>query len=665
MGVIFGNHTPPILYISPEPQAFPRSIRIVINPASKPRRTSQGGISNAQYPSVHNYPIYVYTKETTINHPTYNPSTISTLRRLFPYLKSQWPWLAIGLVSSLSLSLLWMLPPFVVSVLIDKAIPNQDAGLLVRLTLAVLGAGALIIVFGIVESYCLERATNGVTRDVRIALFNAIQSQSYRFFVHNDRGTVNSRVWNDVSEVQWVVRDALVDIASSVLLIAVTLVFMFLWNWELSLLILGFLPLIFGIGFIVSRWRERLAHGVTQWYDENSSFISDRLDIDGSILLNGVGYDKTTDSRRFSEITSKLHSLWAREGMANASMSTVGAVLPLIGSGIIYLYGGLGVMDGSLTLGVLIAFMALWVRTVGPLAFLASFQAEFAAKGVHLRRIFEWVDLEPEVRDSINAEELESVGGHISLKNATVKYDAGSPVISGLSLEFQPGKMTAIVGKSGAGKTTLSHLILRLYDPTTGTVEIDGQDLRSIKLSSLRQHMSLVPQDSAVFNTTVKENLLIARPHGTENEMVNACKAAQLHDLLVSLPNGYETVVGQFGYRLSGGERQRLAIARVILKQPSVVILDEPTSSLDSITERAIKDALESTLLQNATTIVIAHRLSTILNADSVIVLDEGKLVDSGSHEVFLVRCDLYKRLYDEQFAPQTAHSASHSTSQR
>ena len=665
MGVIFGNHAPPILYISPEPQAFPRSIRIVINPASKPRRTSQGGISNAQYPSVHNYPIYVYTKETTINHPTYNPSTISTLRRLFPYLKSQWPWLAIGLVSSLSLSLLWMLPPFVISVLIDKAIPNQDADLLIRLTLAVLGAGALIIVFGIVESYCLERASNGVTRDVRIALFNAIQSQSYRFFVHNDRGTVNSRVWNDVSEVQWVVRDALVDIASSVLLIAVTLVFMFLWNWELSLLILGFLPLIFGIGFIVSRWRERLAHGVTQWYDENSSFISDRLDIDGSILLNGVGYDKTTDSRRFSEITSKLHSIWAREGMASASMSTVGAVLPLIGSAIIYLYGGLGVMDGSLTLGVLIAFMALWARTVGPLAFLASFQAAFAAKGVHLRRIFEWVDLEPEVRDSINAEELESVGGHISLKNATVKYDAGSPVISGLSLEFQPGKMAAIVGKSGAGKTTLSHLILRLYDPTTGTVEIDGQDLRSIKLSSLRQHMSLVPQDSAVFNTTVKENLLIARPHATENEMVNACKAAQLHDLLVSLPNGYETVVGQFGYRLSGGERQRLAIARVILKQPSVVILDEPTSSLDSITERAIKDALESTLLQNATTIVIAHRLSTILNADSVIVLDEGKLVDSGSHEVLLVRCDLYKRLYDEQFAPQTAHSASHSTSQR
>ena len=196
-------------------------------------------------------------------------------------------------------------------------------------------------------------------------------------------------------------------------------------------------------------------------------------------------------------------------------------------------------------------------------------------------------------------------------------------------------------------------------------MEVDGHDLRSIKLSSLRQHLSLVPQDSAVFNTSVRENLLTASPGASESEMMNACKAAQLHDFLVGLPEGYDTVVGEFGYRFSGGERQRLAIARVILKQPSVVILDEPTSSLDSITERAIKDALDSTLLQNATTIIIAHRLSTILNADSIIVLDEGKLVDSGSHQELLARCDLYKRLYDEQFAPQTAHSASHSTGQR
>jgi len=214
--------------------------------------------------------------------------------------------------------------------------------------------------------------------------------------------------------------------------------------------------------------------------------------------------------------------------------------------------------------------------------------------------------------------------------------------------------MTAIVGRSGAGKTTLTHLILRFYDPTSGKIEIDGYDLRSVKLSSLRRHFSLVPQDSAVFNTSVRENLLIASPNTSHEDMVNACKAAQLHELLVNLPNGYDTVVGQFGYRLSGGERQRLAIARVILKQPRIVILDEPTSSLDSITEVAIRDALNGTLFRNATTIVIAHRLSTVLNADSIIVMDEGNLIDSGSHEDLLTRCPLYKRLYEEQFWSQT-----------
>ena len=592
-------------------------------------------------------------------------STLSTLRRLFPYLKSHWRWIAVGLVSSSSLALLWLLPPFIISIIIDSAIPNGDADLLVRLTLAVVGIVLLIVLLDVIQSYCLEHATHSVIRDLRKDLFDSIQSQSYRFFIENDAGAITSRIWNDVEGVQWAVRTALVESVRAALLVAAILAFMSAWNWELTLILFGLWPLVFGIAFFVAKWREGISKAFSQWYDDNASFIYDRLNIEGSILLNGVGYDRNVDSYRFSVLTAILRRLGVRQGVANGVMVAVGAILLPVSSAIVYLYGGFGVMDGELTLGVLIAFAALSVRLAGPIGTLAEFQVDLASSIVHLRRVFEWIDLEPEVRDSINAKELKSIGGHISLKNATVEYDVGSPVISGLSLEFQPGKMAAIVGKSGAGKTTLSHLILRLYDPTTGTVEIDGHDLRSIKLSSLRQHLSLVPQDSAVFNTTVKENLLIARPHATDTEVVNACKAAQLHDLLVSLPNGYETVVGQFGYRLSGGERQRFAIARVILKQPSVVILDEPTSSLDSITERAIKDALDSTLLQNATIIIIAHRLSTILNADSIIVLDEGKLVDSGSHQELLARCDLYKRLYDEQFAPQTAHSASHSTGQR
>ena len=586
--------------------------------------------------------------------PTHKPSTITTLRRLLTYLKPQWRWLVIGLTSSITLALLWLLPPFLTSVLIDDAIPNHDADLLVRLILAVSGIALLIILLETVQSYCLQHASQSLMRDMRVALFDSVQSQSYRFFIHNDAGAINARMWNDMGDAQFVVQVTLVNLVTSFLLIIATLVFMFAWYWQLTLLLLALWPLVFGISFIVGRIRQRTALGVAQWFDDNASFIHDRLNIEGSILLNGVGYDRTVDSRKFSELASRLRNLWVREGVANDGVATVAVALPLISSVIIYLYGGFSVMDGDLSLGVLVAYVALSMRLARPIGNIASFHADVAASVVHLRRIFEWIDLEPEVHDAPNARELPTVGGRISVKNATVEHQPGKPIVSDLSLNFQPGRTTAIVGRSGSGKTTLTHLILRFYDPNFGSVEIDGHDLRSITLSSLRRHLSLVPQDSAIFNTSVRENLLIAKPGASETEIVSACKAAQLHDLLVSFPDGYDTVVGERGYRLSGGESQRLAIARVVLKRPRIVILDEPTSSLDGITERAIKDALESTLFQNATTIVIAHRLSTILNADSIIVMDEGKLIDSGSHEELLARCDLYRRLYNEQFAPQT-----------
>ena len=459
----------------------------------------------------------------------------------------------------------------------------------------------------------------------------------------------------NISEAQILVSSTLIQTASSALLLIASLAFMLVWNWELTLILMALWPIAFAIAFFIGRMRERVEHAFTRWFDDNAEFVYDRLNIDGSILLNGVGYDRQIDSRRFRNMIARFQDLSMRRGMGTKLSIVLALILPLVGSAIIYLYGGLGAVGNETSVGVLVAFTALSLRLSTPIGDLASFQIELAASLVHLRRIFEWIDLEPEVRDAQDAIELPAVNGLISVRRASVDYGTGKPIICNLSYDFQPGKMTAIVGRSGAGKTTLTHLILRFYDPTTGTVELDGNDLRSIKLSSLRKHMSLVPQDSAVFNTSVRENLLVAGPAASEDDMTNACKAAQLHDFLAALADGYDTVVGELGYRLSGGERQRLAIARVILKQPRIVILDEPTSSLDGITERAIKDALDSTLFQNATTVVIAHRLSTVLNADSIIVMDEGKLIDSGSHEELLSRCDLYKRLYREQFAPQAA----------
>ena len=585
--------------------------------------------------------------------PTHRPSTITTLQRLLPYLKSRWRWIAVGLVASLSVSLLWLLPPFLTKVIIDSAIPTGDASLLVQLVLAVVGVVLLILLLDLAESFCLDRAGHGLVRDLRFDLFNSVQSQSYSFFIHNDRGAINARLWNNVGALQWVFRTALVELIGSILLLTVTLGFMFIWHWELTLLLMGIWPVMFAIGFVVSRWRERNGEAIDRWFDDNASFVHDRLNIDGSILLNGVGYDRAADASRFSEASAKLRELFVRESLSNSIMASLGAVLVTLSAAIVYFYGGFGVMDGDLTLGVLIAFVALSARLAGPVGSLASIQVDLAGSVVHLRRIFEWIDLEPEIRDAPDAIELPTVNGHVSVTNVSVDYKTGRPIISDLSFDFQPGQMTAIVGRSGAGKTTLTHLILRLYDPTDGSVKLDGHDMRSVKIASLREHLSLVPQDSAVHNTSVRENLLISNSNASESEMTAACKAAQLHDFLVALPDGYDTIVGEYGYRLSGGERQRLAIARVILKQPRIVILDEPTSSLDSITERAIKDALDSTLFRNATTIVIAHRLSTVLNADSIIVLDEGKLIDSGSHEELLRRCPLYRRLYEEQFLSQ------------
>ena len=581
------------------------------------------------------------------------PTTLNTLSRLLDFLKPHWRWFAIGLILSISLALLWMLPAYITSLLIDKAIPSRDTSLLVRLTLATLGAGILLIALEIAETYFLERAGQCVMTDIRTSLFDSVQSQSYRFFVNNDAGAISARMWGDISEAQILVSSTLIQTASSALLLIASLAFMLAWNWELTLIIMALWPIAFAIAFFIGRMRERVEHAFTQWFDDNAEFVYDRLNIDGSILLNGVGYDRQIDSRRFRNMIARFQDLSMRRGMGTKLSIVLALILPLVGSAIIYLYGGLGAVGNETSVGVLVAFTALSLRLSTPIGDLASFQIELAASLVHLRRIFEWIDLEPEVRDAPDAIELPAVNGLISVKNASVDYRTGKPIIDNLSHDFQPGKMTAIVGRSGAGKTTLTHLILRFYDPNTGVVELDGNDLRSVKLSSLRKHLSLVPQDSAVFNTSVRENLLVASPAASEGDMIGACKAAQLHDLLDRLPDGYDTVVGELGYRLSGGERQRLAIARVILKQPGIVILDEPTSSLDGITERAIKDALDSALLKNATAIVIAHRLSTILSADEIIVLDEGSIVASGSHRQLMDNCDLYCRLYEEQFAHQ------------
>ena len=498
-----------------------------------------------------------------------------------------------------------------------------------------------------------------MVRSVRITLFEALQNQSYSFFVRTSTGAIISRLWNDVSGVQMFVQALILAALGNIILSTSTLVLMFIWNWKLALLSISFLPLAFTVGYFMGKLNRKFTGLMLSKHAEMTSFTSERLNINGFILINGFGYDETIDSTRFADETSELASVSVKQNMTMRVIDAVLGVSLTFVSALVYLYGGMQVIGENVSLGTLVAFVALSTRLTAPMNGLSNLHVTVMGSMAVFDRLFQWIDLEPDVKDSPNARDLQDTRGHIAFDDVSFEYESSAPVIENLSFEANPGEMVALVGPSGAGKTTVTYLALRFYDPVSGSVKLDGRDLCDIRLSSLRRYTSIVPQESVVFHTTVRDNLLIAKPDATQEELVAACEAAQFHSVVESLPDGYQTLVGEFGYRLSGGERQRLAIARAILKRPKLLIMDEPTSSLDSITERSIRDALTSMRKgrSRATTIVIAHRLSTILAADKILVLDKGRRVDSGRHEDLLARCNLYRRLYEEQFASQGAES--------
>ena len=578
-----------------------------------------------------------------------------TVPRVLRVLAPHWPILAFTAFIGLALSLLWLAGPVITSLIIDRAILSGDTRLLITLCGVLVGVALTTAALSLLQNYLLLLSSEKVVRSVRIELFEALQNQSYSFFVRTSPGAIASRLWNDVVGVHMFIHALILAALGNTFVAAATLVCMFVWNWKLALLSVSFLPLAFAIGHLMGRLNRKFTSLMFAKQQDITSFTYDRLNINGFILINGFGYDKAIDATHFADETAELASVSVKQNM---TMKVVDAVLwaaPAFVTSLVYLYGGMMAIGESASLGTLVAFVALSARLTGPMNGLANLHVTVLGSLSVFDRIFPWIDEAPEVADSPNVLDLEEPRGQVVFEDVSFEYEPGYPVVKNLSLDISPGELVALVGPSGAGKTTITYLALRFYDPATGSVKLDGQDLRDVRLSSLRQYTSIVPQEAPVFHTTIRDNLLIAKTDATDEEMVAACKASQLHSFVEGLPDGYQTVVGEMGYRLSGGERQRLAIARAMLKQPRLLIMDEPTSSLDSITERSIRDALASmrTGGTGATTIVIAHRLSTILAADRILVLDEGRCVDSGRHTELLERCDLYRRLYEEQFAPQ------------
>ena len=588
-----------------------------------------------------------------------------TIRRVLTFARPYRVAIIAFIVVIVVQALLALIPPLLFRQIIDKAIPEGNRGLLHVLAGVVIGAAVFTALLSFVERWFSSRIGEGLIYDLRVKLFDHVSSMPIAFFTRTQTGALMSRLNNDVIGAQRAVTTTLGSVISNVIVLITTLAAMIALEWRLTLLGMVVLPV-----FIVPAKRvgRKLSSITRRGFDLNAAMntqMTERFNVSGALLVKLFG-DSRRESREFSTRAGEVRDVGIRSAMYSRTFLIALALVGAIGTAIVYWLGGQLVISDAITLGTLVALAALVTRIYEPLTALSSARVDVMTALVSFDRVFEVLDLENPIADAPDAVELVDPVGAIEFDHVHFRYPSGSEVslpslevgVSGsiddgpgaevlrdIDVRIEPGMLVALVGPSGAGKTTLSSLVPRLHDVTEGAVRIDGLDVRSLTLDSLRRAVGVVSQDPHLFHDSVAENLRYARPGATDAEIVTACRAAQIHDVIAALPEGYDTVVGERGYRLSGGEKQRLAIARVLVKDPAVVVLDEATSHLDSENEALVQQALASALA-GRTSLVIAHRLSTIIDADLILVLDQGRIVERGRHEDLLAADGLYSELY-------------------
>lgn len=576
------------------------------------------------------------------------------LKRILRYFL---PYRGVALLVLICIALaagLGLISPLLVRAILDRALPGRDIKLLTMLVAGLIGLPIVSGLIGVLQNYLQVKISQGLMFDLRNDLYRHLQRLSLRFYTTTRSGEILSRVNNDVGALQGAVMGTFVGIVTNLFTAVGTACVLFSMDWRLALLACAIVPTFLLPTRRVGRIRHRLARETQEKQSEIMALMQDVLNIGGFILMRLFG-QADYEASRFRDRNREVLDLQVRQAVAGRWLFMVITVFAAAGPALIYWYGGrrlilAGGAPSTLTVGTIIAFVAFLGNLYRPAGQLANIYVEVQGALAVFARIFEYLDFKPEVEDAPGAPALPAIRGRVRFERVTFAYRADlRPALEDLSFEIEPGQLAALVGPSGAGKTTVTYLVPRFYDPQSGRICLDDHDLRAVTQESVAAQVGMVTQETFLFHTTVRENLLYARPDAGDAALVEAATAAHIHAFIMSLPDKYDTIVGERGFKLSGGEKQRLSIARAILKDPRILVLDEATSSLDSESEAAIQDALVP-LMRGRTTLVIAHRLSTILAADVILVLEGGRLVESGKHQNLLSRGGLYARLYETQF---------------